>query len=192
MNLCFVAHSLSVLLAVPAGPQPPATPGTSSKADTILRAFNKRKHVVKEKFGVRVEKFKEVRSVPVVMNDIRAYAGVYTVPDLRFSLTLHVDTAGKVSGTGLDRAPADWGAWRAFTLRAARIEGALLTASKVYEDGRIEPLEGLFIRRTELTSPSDPGKSSLGLGVLQRVEVGGVICDRLFFEKGASGLGGAQ
>ena len=35
----------------------------------------------------------------------------------------------------------------------------------------------------------------LGLGstmVLQRVEVGGVICDRLFFEKGASGLGGAQ
>jgi hypothetical protein len=198
MNSPQISLTLSALLAVSAwmlplvAAQPSAVPSVSRNVDMILRAFNKKKYAVKEKFGVRVEKFKEVKSEPAVMNDIRAYAGVYTVPDLRFTLTLQVDAAGKVSGAGLDRAPADTGAWRAFTLRAARIEGALLTASKVYEDGRVEPLEGLFIRRTEFDSPTDPGKTRFGLGVLQRVEAGDVCLDRLFFERGASGLGRAQ
>jgi hypothetical protein len=167
----------------PAAAQRSSALDTSRNVDAILRAFNKKKHAVKEKFGVRVEKFKEVRSEAVVKDDVREYAGIYLVPQLLDSVTLRVDAAGKVGGTGLERAPGGTGTPSRFTLRDVKIEGALLTATRVYEGGRTEPFVGLFIRRTDFDSPADPGKTRFGLGVLQKAEVGGVQLDTLFYER---------
>jgi hypothetical protein len=78
---------------------------------------------------------------------------------------------------------------RRFTLRSARIEGALLTATKVYDDGATQTLEGVFITRTERTSPTDPGRSRFGLGVLGApVTIAGATRrDKVFYQFQPSG-----
>jgi len=74
---------------------------------------------------------------------------------------------------------------RRFTLRNARIEGALLTATKVYASGPTEPFESVFINRTSFDSPRDRGVTTFGLGVIGRSKVvaDGVSVDRFFYEK---------
>src|SRR5688572_31638198 len=47
------------------------------------------------------------------------------------------------------------------TLFRSRIEGALLSASKVYQDGTAEAFEGVFLKRTDRTSPTDAGVTTL-------------------------------
>ena len=57
---------------------------------------------------------------------------------------------------------------RHFTLRNARIDGALLTGRKVYAGGASDPLEGVFINRTTFDSSTEPGLTTFGLGGYRR------------------------
>jgi hypothetical protein len=161
-------------------------PTAQARTQAIVASFNKSKHRVKEKYGVRVEKYKEVRSEPAIRANVRDYAGAYEVQGgLGFSLDLKVDGSGNIAATGYE--PVDDGAtvMRKFTLRNARIEGALLTATKVYASGATEPFEGVFINRTSFESPRDKGVTTFGLGVIgpsTRV-MHGVHMDRFFFER---------
>jgi hypothetical protein len=134
------------------------------RAQEIAASFNKSKHQVKEKHGVRIEKFKEVRSEPVVRKDAREYSGTY-VADLGAGYTMKVEvgTDGRVQANGSEPAPEGS---RKFTLRDAKIQGALLTGTKVYEDGTTEKFEGVFINRTERESQTDSGTTSFGLAVV--------------------------
>jgi Ca2+-binding RTX toxin-like protein len=72
---------------------------------------------------------------------------------------------------------------RTFTLENVRIEGALLTASRVYQDGTTEAFEGVFLKRTDRTSPTDPGVTTFGLGVVIRTpfETNGLTYEKLFY-----------
>jgi len=158
-------------------------PGSQQRTQEILAAFNKSKHVVKEKHGVRVEKYKEIRSEPVLRQDVRDYSGTYEVPDLGYRLDMRVASDGSVEASGYEPARNDSQKGRRFTLKGAKIHSALLTATKVYEDGAAEKFEGLFIRRTDFNSPTDVGVSTFGLGVAgQQVVVGGLTLDRLFYQ----------
>lgn len=161
--------------------------GSSVQARTqaIVASFNKSKHVVKEKYGVRLEKYKEVRSVPAIKANIRDYAGSYEAEGMGLSFDLRVDANGNVSANGYERADMDAPVWRGFTLRNARIQGVLLTATKVYADGATEPFEGVFINSTSFESPTDRGVTKFGLGVIRssRQVVNGVSIDRVFFER---------
>ena len=164
------------------------TPSGQSAVQTRTRAivasFNKSKHAVKEKHGVRVEKYKEIRSEPVVKENTRDYVGSYEVPDFGFSLELRVDSKGNVAATGYEPVDADAAVMRRFTLRNARIEGALFTATKVYQGGATEPFEGVFINRASFDSPTDRGVTTFGLGVVGKaVTVHGVTVDRLFYQR---------
>ncbi|MDT5120602.1 MAG: hypothetical protein QOC96_84 [Acidobacteriota bacterium] len=134
------------------------------RAQEIAASFNKSKHQVKEKHGVRIEKFKEVRSEPVVRKDAREYSGTY-VADLGAGYTMKVEvgTDGRVQAAGSEPGPNES---RKFTLRDAKIQGALLTGTKVYEDGTTEKFEGVFINRTERESQTDSGTTSFGLAVV--------------------------
>jgi len=87
-----------------------------------------------------------------------------------------VGSAGRVQANGFDKT-------RAFTLENARIEGAVLTASKVYQDGATEKFEGVFLSRTDRNSPTDPGVTILGLGVIPTtsIEAHGLTYDKLFY-----------
>ena len=159
--------------------------GASGELHTqaIVASFNKSKHVVKEKHGVRKEKYLDVRSVPAVKQNPADYSGAYEGTDARFSLQLRVAASGKVEGTGVEPLNDEAGVSRSFTLKDGRIAGALITATKVYANGSTEPFEGVFIDKTVFESPTDKGVTAFGLGVVgEQFQVGGVNVDKLFYQ----------
>lgn len=160
---------------------PSASAQTRTRA--IAASFNKNKHVVKEKRGVRMEKYKEVRSEPVVKANPQDYSGTYEVPDLGFAFQLRVDRNGNVEGTGYEPAGRDLTVRRRFTLRNGKIDGALLTATQVYANGTQDRFEGVFMNRTAFDSPTDKGVTVFGLGVVgKEVGVAGLTINRFFYE----------
>jgi hypothetical protein len=155
-------------------------PSTQTKTQAIAAAFNKHKNVVKEKYGVRTEKYKDVRSEPVVKHSVGDYSGAYEVADLGSLIKIQVGSDGRVQASGYEKVPRS----RTFNLENVRIEGALLTASKVYQDGTAEAFEGVFLNRTDRNSPTDAGVTTFGLGVILRtpVEHGGLTHEKLFYQ----------
>ena len=149
---------------------------SQARAQELATAFNKNKHVVKEKYGVRREKYKDVRSEPAVKSNIGEYSGVYEVTDLGFVINIQVGSDGRVQASGSDKG-------RTFILENARIDGALLTGSKVYRDGATEKFEGVFLNRTDRNSPTDPGVTIFGLGVILNTpfEANGLTYEKLFY-----------
>lgn len=172
----------SALCAGAASSQQAGVAGSELRTQTIVASFNKSKHVVKEKRGVRKEKYLDVRSAPAVKTNPAGYSGTYEA-DLGFSLRLSVDPSGRVEGTGHEPLNAQPAVSRSFTLRNGRITGALITATKVYGNGSTEPLEGVFINKTVFESPTDPGATAFGLGVVgTHIRIGGLDIDRLFYQ----------
>jgi hypothetical protein len=150
---------------------------SQTKAREIAATFTKNKHAVKEKFGVRVEKYKDVRSEPAVKSNISDYSGVYEAPDLDYRIRVQVGSDGRIQASGSEKS-------RAFTLENARIDGALLTATKVYSDGAREKFEGSFLNRTDRNSPTDPRVTIFGLGVVLTTpfEINGLTYDKVFYQ----------
>ncbi len=151
-----------------------------SRAQEIAAAFTKHKSVVREKHGIRKEKYKDVRSEPVVQPDIAQYSGTYEVPDLGYVITVQARRDGTVQASGYEGDQL----CRKFDLEHARIEGALLTATKVYADGAKEAFAGVFMNRTERNSPTDTGMVTFGLGVVLStpLELGSITVEKLFYE----------
>jgi len=102
------------------------------------------------------------------------------VPGFAHFINIQVAHDGTVKATGSEK---KGGNTRNFRLEAARITGAMLTATKVYDDGATEKFEGLFINRTDYISPNDGGVRVFGLGVVGlNAEVAGVTLDKLFYQ----------
>jgi hypothetical protein len=162
---------------------------TSQEADTqkrteeIVVSFNKQKHVVKEKNGVRSEKYKKVVSESVIKPNVTDYSGVYEVSDLGYLINIQVGSDGSVKATGSEPSNDGTGRARTFRLEGAKITSAMLSGTKVYSDGATAKFEGVFINRTTFNSPTDRGVSAFGLGVVSNpVEFGGVTLDKLFYQ----------
>lgn len=153
---------------------------TQQRARELAALFSKSKHSVKERRGVRVEKFLEVRSEPVVKQDVREYSGSYE-SDFDCSLSINVGTDGGVEANGCEPSGERP---RKFTLRGARVSGAMLTGTKVYEDGSTEKFEGVFINRTERGRADAAGVTTFGLGVVfDPPKAGdGFVMTRLFYQ----------
>jgi len=150
---------------------------SQTRAQEVAAAFTKNKHEVKEKLGVRKEKFKDVRSEPAVKSNIGDYSGTYEVSELGYMISVQVGSDGQIQASGSDNS-------RAFRLENAKIDGALLTASKVYSDGAREKFEGVFLNRTDRRSQNDPGTMIFGLGVMltKPFEANGNTYDKLFYQ----------
>lgn len=155
------------------------------RAEEIAASFNKQKDKLKEKFGGKQERYyRKFRGEPVIRQNMAAYSGTYEMPGLDFTINLQVGNDSRVEASGFEpstgsttRRP------RRFRLENARVERALLTGTKVYEDGTTERFEGVFMNRTEFTSPTDKGKTVYGLGVVGvSVEFAGVVFQKLFYE----------
>jgi hypothetical protein len=173
----------TALCAGGASSQQAGVPSSELRAKAIVASFNKSKHVVKEKRGIRKEKYLDVRSVPALKQNPADYSGVYETSDLRFSLQLRVDATGKVEGNGYEPLNEETAISRSFTLRDGRIAGALITARKIYSDGSHEPFEGAFINKTVFESPTDSGVTAFGLGVVgMSFQVREVENDKLFYQ----------
>ncbi|MBC8166324.1 MAG: hypothetical protein H7Y20_10680 [Bryobacteraceae bacterium] len=153
-----------------------------SRTRTIVASFSKFKSVSKERRGVKKEKYLKVQSEAAIKMNPAEYSGVYEVPGMAFALNLNVDRNGVVTGTGYE--PLAESVRRTFTLRDGRIQGALVTATKVYAGGGSEKLDGAFMNRTSFDSPTAAGVTVFGFGTLgDPVEVSGVTINRFFYEK---------
>jgi hypothetical protein len=150
-----------------------------SRAQEIADAFSKQKHVLKAKYGVR-EKFKDVRTELIVKQNAAEYAGTYEMEDLGYAINLQVGSDGRIQVTGSEQGEHP----RTFKLENAKIEGALLTASRVYPTGATEPFEGVFLKRTVRRSANDPGVTTFGLGIVLATpfEQNGLTYDKLFYQ----------
>ena len=158
--------------------------GTAEQSRTraIAASFTKFKNVSKEKHGVKKEKYLRVETEPVVRANPADYSGVYEVPGMAFGLNLSVDRNGVVTGSGYE--PLNENVRRSFTLRNGRIQGALLTATKVYAGGESERLEGAFMNRTSFDSPTARGVTVFGLGTVGKIIViSGNTFDKLFYDR---------
>src|SRR5262245_31418456 len=153
---------------------------SQSRAEEIATSFTKFKHALKSKQGVRVEKYKDVRSEPTVRQNLTEYSGVYEAPDLGYMLSVEVANDGTARAHGADGGEES----RPFQLENAKVEGAVLTGTKVYRDGTTERFEGAFLTRTDHDSPTDSGTVQYGLGVVLTtpVEFSGNTYDRLFYQ----------
>jgi hypothetical protein len=169
-GIVLCAESVSAQTAVPAHTQ------------AIVASFNKSKHAVKERHGIRVEKFKEIRSVPAVRANPADYSGSYDA-DWGFRLDLQVDAKGNVSGSGTDPIDPDGAMLRTFTLSDGKIDGALLTATKVFANGARERFEGVFINETVRDNPNESGTTTFGLGALVSPrQMSGVTVEKVFYQ----------
>jgi hypothetical protein len=181
-----VVLSLAVALAPLASAraqQELSSAAAQTRTNAIAASFTKNKHVVKEKRGVRMEKYKRVESEPVVKANPQDYSGTYEVSDLGFAVQLRVNRDGSVEGTGYEPAGPDLSVRRSFTLRNGRIDGALLTATQVYANGTQNRFEGAFMNRTSFDSPADKGFTVFGLGVIgKEITVAGNTTNRFFYE----------
>ena len=151
------------------------------RARELAAHFSKAKHKVKEKRGVRLEVFLEMRAEPAPRADAAGHTGVYeSSPD--YKLDLRVAPDGIAVGRGTEPGPDGT---RAFTLRDAKVSGAVLTGTKVYDDGREERLEGVFAALSVRRSPTDTGETFQGLGVVFDTPraIGGVELTKLFYER---------
>lgn len=155
------------------------------RADLIAAAFNKQKDKLKEKSDGKQERYyRKLSGEPVIRQDIATFSGLYEMPGLDFTINLRVGNDGKAEATGFE--PSTGSTTRKalrFRLENAKVDGALLTGTKVYEDGRTGRFEGVFMNRTEFTSQTDKGKTVFGLGVTGvSVEFAGVVFQKLFYE----------
>ena len=152
-----------------------------ARARELAAQFDKDKHKVKEKRGVRVEVFLEVRAEPAPLANPADYSGRYeSEPDCPLSLNVSAD--GGAEGFGFEPSPAGP---RKFTLRGARVSGAVLAGTKVYEDGSTERFEGVFLNYNVRTSPADKGATLFGLGAVfeQPKSAGGYEMSKLFYAR---------
>jgi hypothetical protein len=172
--------ALVTLLAACPAIAAPQQVSSQSRAQQLAAAFTKQKQVVAEKRGHRKEKYKDVRSEPVVKQDITEYSGLYEVVDFGDVIDLRIGSDGRIQADGHDSDQPS----RTFVLENAKITAAVLTATKVYRDGETEPFEGVFMARTERHAPTDPGITTFGLGVVLATprEFAGNTYERLFYQ----------
>jgi hypothetical protein len=175
MSLSIFAVNLSAQTIASGGDAP-------SRTAVIAASFSKFKDVSKTKRGITKSKYRRVESEPAVRANPADYSGAYEVPELGFTLQLRVDSRGVVGGSGYE--PLTESVRRTFTLRDGKVQGALLTATKVYANGETERLEGAFMNRTSFESPTDNGTTVFGFGTLGKpVEVSGMTIDKFFYER---------
>ncbi len=146
------------------------------KTRELIAALDKNKYKKKEKAGLSVEVYVDIKNEPVLKKDRAEYAGVYATDDAGYKIDIKVASDGSVSGSGQDTVDWDNSKRLGFTLKDARIEGALLTAVKVYENGETRKFEAVFANRT-VTSGKNANEisnrdSAFGLGF---VESGSVV-----------------
>ena len=140
----------------------------AARTDALVAALAKTKYKKKEKKNISIEIYIDIRSEAVVKNNPVEYSGVYVSDGYR--LDLRVNSNGSAEGSGYDLI-GGVSSKRNFTLRDARVEGALLTATKVYEGGAAEPFEAVFNNRT-VTTGKNPNQienreTIYGLGFIQ-------------------------
>jgi len=155
---------------------------TGRRTQELVAALDKTKQKSKEKRGIKIEVYVDIKNEAVIKADPSDYSGRYADELNMHKLDLTVTADGRATGTGSDY--SDEGRSGSFPLRDARIDGALLTATKVYYDGSTQKLEAVFAKRTVRSGENEKNATSagseFGLGYL---EAYGQSTSRVFLTK---------
>jgi len=150
-----------------------AAQDAAQKTKDLVAALDKTKYKKKEKKNVSVEVFVDVKNEAVVKVDLTEYSGRYETEGYQLLLTVGKD--GKVTGSGYDSF-ANSDKPTSFQLKDGRVDGALLTGTKVYDNGMEAALEAVFVNRTSRTgtNPNSINESStkFGVGFIQNDSAG--------------------
>src|SRR5215216_6239608 len=76
--------------------------GSQKRTEEILATFTKTKHKVKAKSGIKVERYKEMRSEPVIKRDVREYSGEYEVSGLGYTVNIRIGADGVIRADGYE------------------------------------------------------------------------------------------
>lgn len=145
-------------------------------AATLAAALDKNKYKKKDKskngINISVEVYVDIKN-EVAVKQASDYSGRYEAEGGWFTLELTVATDGSASGSGVDTINGDANANKmAFTLKNARVQGAVLTGEKAFADGRSEQFEAVFVNRTTLlgknTETIESRTTAFGLGFVQK------------------------
>lgn len=158
------------------------TSGAGQKAREVAAALDKTKYKHKVKKNFEFERYIDVKNETVVKNAAE-YAGVYESPDANYRIELRASGGNEIEGSGYET-NFENSARANFTLRDAKIEGALLTATRVYADGTTKRLEAVFVNRT-IVQGANPNKiesreTKFGLGFIENL--GETFQNRVFCE----------
>jgi hypothetical protein len=141
----------------------------SQRTRDLVAALDKTKYKKKEKANISIEVYVDVRNEAALRSNPAEYTGTYETEGCR--LDLHVDKSGAASGGGYDSL-FDSDKHMNFTLKGARIDGALLTATKVYDTGESLPFEAVFVNRTSRAGTRPDAitdtETKFGLGFIQK------------------------
>jgi hypothetical protein len=117
---------------------------SGERTSQLVDALDKTKYKKKEKPNVSIETYIDVKNEAAVRDPVE-YGGTYASDDGEWSLSLHVERDGVVTGRGFDGEPDRR---RSFVLEGATIDGALLAGTKLYENGERRRFEAVFVNRT--------------------------------------------
>jgi hypothetical protein len=144
---------------------------TGARAQTLAAALDKNKYKKKEKHNIKIEIYIDIKNELAVKDNPAEYSGSYGGEDNGYKLDLKVAADGTASGSGYDSVNWNDASKAKFTLQKARVDGALLAGTKVYDDGRSEAFEAVFANRTVTTGQNAETINSrdtcFGLGFIQ-------------------------
>jgi hypothetical protein len=158
---------------------------SAQRTRDLVASLDKTKYKKKEKANISIEVFVDIKNEAVTKNDRSAYSGIYEAEG--YKLDLQVSSDGSATGSGVDSF-ASGDKPMSFTLKNARVDGALLSGTKVYENGSEQAFEAAFVNRTARTG-SNPNAVSVnvtqfGIGFIQRSnEPNEGWTNRVFLEK---------
>jgi hypothetical protein len=113
----------------------------------LVAALDKTKYKKKEKANVSIETYIDIENEAAVRDPVD-YGGSYESEDREWSLSLHVERGGVVTGSGFDAMNGETNRRRSFVLKDATINGALLAGTKFYENGEQRRFEAVFVNHT--------------------------------------------
>ena len=122
---------------------------SGQKARELVAALDKTKYKKKEKPNVSIETYIDIKNEAAVRDPVD-YGGSYESEDREWSLSLHVERGGVVTGSGFDAMNGETNRRRSFVLKDATINGAMLAGTKLYENGEQRRFEAVFVNPPSL------------------------------------------
>jgi hypothetical protein len=163
------------------------TSNAAARTEELVAALGKTKYKKKEKKNVVIEFYMDIKNEAVVKKNIAGYAGKYICEDGDYRVELRISADGRVEGNGtdlyFDGSNFDKEKSKNFTFQNAKIEGALLTATKVFDNGQTLQFEAVFVNRTVRSGKNaneiETSETKYGLGFIQTNDV---FTNRVFCE----------
>ena len=154
---------------------------SGQKARELATALDKTKYKKKEKANISIEIYIDIKNEVALRENVSDYSGLYESDGYRMNLQVTKD--GAATGEGYDTNGVEARRMQ-FRLRDARINGAVLTGTKVYENGESQRFEAVFANRTVSTGKTANSIASretmFGIGF---IENNGSWTSRVFLER---------